>query len=467
MFTFAVMAMYTRHRKGILLLLLTLTGACHHQTKLSMEFQEVQLTDTRQGHTLHNTQVFSNDGQWIVYDTRNDDTQIGSTGCIEMVHVGTGEIRTLYRTAHQTAFGPGVGAATFSPAEDRVLFIHGIRNADTSRPYGITRRTGVAIDIQRPQQPIFMDARNITPPFTPGALRGGTHAHSWSSDGQWISFTYNDYILEQLSLTDSTVRDLRTVGIMTPMPVDVPADSSLENNSGACFAVIVTEVTERPRPESDEIDKAFDECWVGTDGYRKPGGTCQRRAIAFQGNVRNAEGNTVTEVFVADLPDRFPMEPDERPLEGTPTSRPGVPKGIVQRRVTYSHTGVSGPRHWLRTTPDGQLICYLAPDHNGIIQIFGVSPNGGTPVAITRNDVSVDGPFNIDPSGTWVAYPADNSVFLTGIFTGNTHRITKRFADETKPVGAPNWSPDGRAIAYNRYVSYGDDRYLQIFLLQR
>jgi hypothetical protein len=32
----------------------------------------------------------------------------------------------------------------------------------------LTRRTGVAIDIEKPFHPIFMDARDITPPFTPG-----------------------------------------------------------------------------------------------------------------------------------------------------------------------------------------------------------------------------------------------------------------------------------------------------------
>src|SRR5690606_39209202 len=178
------------------------------------------------------------------YDTRNDDTQIGRTGSIEMVNTETGEVEVLYQTTNQTDAGPGVGAATFSPTQDRVLFIHGIRNADASRPYGMTRRTGVAVDVAHPGKPIFMDARDITPPFTEGALRGGTHAHSWSGDGKWISFTYNDYLMEQLAKTDTTVRDLRTVGIMVPRYVAVGRDRTLENNSGAHFSVIVTDVTE-------------------------------------------------------------------------------------------------------------------------------------------------------------------------------------------------------------------------------
>src|SRR5690606_14308950 len=212
-----------------------------------MTHQEIQLTDEPAGHMLHNSQVFSKDGKWIVYDTRNHDTQIARTGTIEMVHVDTKETRVLYRTENQTAYGPGVGAATCSPAADRVLFIHGIRNADASRPYGVTRRTGVAIDVDHPGEPIFMDARDITPPFTEGALRGGTHAHSWSGDGKWISFTYNDYVMERLAKTDTTVQDLRTVGIMVPRHVEVDEDNTLENNSGTYFSVVVTDVTEHPK----------------------------------------------------------------------------------------------------------------------------------------------------------------------------------------------------------------------------
>ncbi|MFB2117634.1 DUF3748 domain-containing protein [Parapedobacter sp. 2B3] len=443
-------------------------SACISNESIYMNFSETQLTHAAQGHTIHNTQVFSKDSRWVVYDTRNDDTQIGSTGSIGMVNTETSEVRLLYQTTNQTEAGPGVGAVTFSPTEDRVLFIHGIRNADVSRPYGMTRRTGVAIAIDHPGEPIFMDARDILPPFTEGALRGGTHAHSWSGDGKWISFTYNDYVMEQLAKTDATVRDLRTVGIMMPRHVDVEQDNTLENNSGTYFSVIVTDVTENPKLGSDEIDKAFDECWIGENGYQKPDGSWQAKAIAFQGNVRNGKGETVTEIFVVDLPADPTKAINSRPLEGTLTSRPGVPSGVIQRRITFTANGVEGPRHWLRATPDGKLICFLAQDGRGTIQIFGVSPNGGAIRQVTNNDFSIQGPFNLNPTGQWVAYPADNSVFITSLATGDTYRITDRFTDEDKPVGAPNWSPDGNSIAYNRYVrGEGTDRYLQVFLLRK
>lgn len=432
-----------------------------------MKFEEIQLTTTPSGHTIHNTQVFSEDGQWIVYDTRNDDTQIGSTGSVEMVNVRTGEVRILYETANQTEYGPGVGAATFSPTADRVLFIHGIRNADAARPYSMTRRTGVAIDVDRPGMPVSMDARDIVPPFTEGALRGGTHAHSWSGDGKWISFTYNDYVMEQRAKIDPSVQDLRMVGVMVPGRVEIEPDDSLENNNGTYFSVVVTNVTENPAPGSDEIDRAFDECWIGKEGYLKPNGSKQRKAIAFQGNVRNEDGETVTEIFVVDLPEDLTQAIDGKPLQGTATSRPGVPKGVIQRRITQSVHGIAGPRHWLRTTPDGNTICYLAKDREGVVQLFGVSPNGGQPQQLTRNPFPIQGPFNIHPNGEWVAYPADNSLFITRVATAETYRITPRFDDASKPIGAPNWSPDGNAIAYNRYVGMNAGRFLQLFLLNR
>lgn len=431
-----------------------------------MDFIETQLTVAPQGHTIHHTQVFSPDGQWVVYDIRNDDTKIGSTGRIEMVNVHTGEVRLLYAVPNQTEYGPGVGAATFSPAGDTVLFIHGIRNADESRPYALTRRTAVAIEVANPGVPIFMDARDIDPPFTPGALRGGTHAHSWSGDGRWLSFTYNDWVMEQLAREDPSVQDLRTVGVMVPGRVVVGQDPVLENHGGECFSVVVARVTENPLPGSDEIDRAFDECWIGTDGYRRADGSWQHRAIAFQGDVRTSAGDTVTEVFIVDLPDDVRQAVPGNPLEGTEQDRPGVPSGVSQRRLTFTKNGVRGPRHWLRTTPDGRVVFYLSEDSDGRVQVYGVPTNGGSAVQLTHNAFGVEGQFNVHPKGDRLIYPAANSIFITRIDDGATWRITRRFEAGSAPVGAPHWSPDGERIIYSRYVGEGDERYLQLFLLE-
>lgn len=443
----------------------------HSQSFISSSAQMkiIQLTSDNSGHTIHNTQCFSPDDQWIVFDTRNNDANISSTGNISMVNTHTGEIRELYHTTHQTTYGPGVGAATFSPAANRVIFIHGVRNSDKSNPYGFTRRTGVAIDIAKPLHPVFMDARDITPPFTAGALRGGTHAHNWSADGKWISFTYNDFIISQLEKNDSSVKDLRTVGVMVPgHPVPVPYDASEENNSGEMFSVVVAKVTEDPQPGSDEIDKAFDEGWIGVKVYQKNDGSWQRRAIAFQGEVINSDGTKKNEVFVVDLPEDLIKANPGQPLEGAISSRPNVPAGVSQRRITHLKNGIQGPRHWLRCMPDGHLIAFLSKDDNGIIQVFGVSPNGGKINQLTHNPYSVQGPFNFSPDGKHLAYLADNSVFITEIKTGKSKHLTPRYPDEEQVTGSAVWSNDGSMLAFNKYVK--DDKtgelFLQIFLIK-
>ncbi|MHA4812486.1 DUF3748 domain-containing protein [Flavitalea flava] len=466
-------------------------------------YKEIQLTKDPSGHTVNSTQCFSPDDKWIVYDSRNEDGGIIAAGGIAMVSTTDGRIQPLYQTKNQTAFGPGVGAATFSPVARRVLFLHGIRNADKDHPYGMTRRTGVAIDIDRPFEPLFMDARDITSPFTPGALRGGTHAHSWSGNGMWISFTYNDYLLEQMEKKGLPVKDQRTVGVMvTGKKVKVEKEKTqkektekgddLENNSGECYAFLIAKVSEKPIPGSDEIEKAFDEGWVGKAGYRKLDGSLQKAAIAFQGNLRTPEGKIKTEIFIADIPDSLLSNPSQiaassqtaspsrttAPSQATtagsdPGIRPSVPAGITVRRISYTEKGVSpSPRHWLRSTPDGTLIGFLAADAKDIIQLFGISPNGGAVRQLTNNVFSISGPFNFSPDGISVAYISDNSVWITDLKTGRTERVTPTFTNEEKPEGAVVWSNSGNLLCYNRRVQSGTagtivGGYLQIFLLTK
>lgn len=432
-----------------------------------MKFTEVQLTNGTYGHFLNSTQVFSPNDEWIVYDTRNADGGIGETPEIQMVHVETGEVKSLYKTEGQTPYGPGVGAVTFSPNENLVLFIHGIRNADSASPYGFARRTAVGIKTDEPQHPIFFDARQVAEPFVPGALRGGTHAYSWSGDGKWICFTYNDYVMEQLAKKDSTVKDLRTIAVMAPGKVQVPADSSLENNTGEMFAAVVATVVENPKPGSDEIDKAFDEGWVGKKGYKKADGTWQNRAVAFQGNVRNENNETVAEVFITDIPDDITKAATGKPLEGTATSRPNVPEGVVQRRITHTKTGVQGARHWLKSTSDGERIFFLVKDSVGFIQVASVSPNGGAVKQVTKNNFSIVGPINISPDDRYISYVADNSVFITDIAIGTSHRLTEKVEDASAPLGAAIWNNKGDMIAVNRRVQTEGKTYMQISILRK
>ncbi|MBO9659703.1 MAG: DUF3748 domain-containing protein [Chitinophagaceae bacterium] len=432
-----------------------------------MKFEEIQITHDPNGHCLNSTQCFSPDDQWIVYDGRNDDAQIGSSAIIAMVNTSTGEIRELYKTTDQTEYGPGVGAATFSPTRNRVLFIHGIRNASAQNPYSITRRTGVAVDIESPGLPIFMDARNVSQPFTNGALRGGTHAHTWSGDGEWISFTYNDYVVEQAAKTDNSIRDLRTIGIMIPgRKVFVP-ENGMENNNGNMFSLVVATVKENPLPGSEEIEKAFDETWIGKNGYRKSDGTWQNKAIAYQGNLRDENGQLKTEIFVVDIPDNILIDTGSMQWKTTSDQRLSPPPGLIYRRITYTTKGLTDkPRHWLRSDDAGERIAFLAEDEKRVIQLFTISPNGGNPEQLTDSEFSIQGPFNFSPDGQRIAYIADNSVFITEVNSLKTVRITERFNDASKPVGAVNWSNSGTMLCYNRYIECGSGKFLQIILLK-
>ncbi len=436
------------------------------------QMSEGQMTFGGEGHFLYITQYFSPDDNWVVYDTRNDDTHIGRTGCIEMVNTVTKEKKLLYRAPGQTINGPGVGAAAFSPVSNTVIFIHGLMNCDSVKPYGFTRRTGVAVSLNKPGEPIFMDARDVLEPFMPGALRGGTHAHSWSGDGEWISFTYNDALLAQLEKEgDNNIKDLRVVGVMAPFgPVTVKEGEYGENVHGEKFAIIVTEVTENPEPGSDQISIACEDGWVGTHGYSRPDGSRQKSAVAFLGDTRDKNGNILTEVFIADIPDDVTIQMPGQPLAGTGLSRPAPPAGTNQRRLTFTgenkYPGVQGPRHWMRSTPDGSLIFFMMKDTFGNIQIYAVSPNGGEIKQITNNYFSVETTFSVRPDGQFIAYGSGEKVFLTHIETGETRQVSPGPQKGMTGLKSINWSNGGNMIAYNRKVSVDDSSYFQIFLLK-
>ena len=507
---------------------------------------EIQLTNGKHGHTLNATQIFSPDGKWLVFDTRNDDTHISRTGSICKLNIATKEIVELYKTKNQSIYGPGVGAAAWNPVNDSIIFIHGLLNCDKEKPYSFTRRFGAIIsgnpeagenaEIGVRQQCYHAEGRSIQEPFSKGALRGGTHAHTWSTDGKWISFTYNDYLMECLEKNPLSERkDLRTIGVMTMIEnihedheagenaeigvrsinlkgtvaerassrlrrtidrsvlkvqedheddenaeIGVRQQCPAENFRGTYFAVITAQVTENPKFGSDEIERAFDECWLGKNGYTKDDSTVhnasqQIRAIAFQGNLRSADGTLVTEVFIADIPNDITQSLAGKPLEGTLSTRPNVPAGFTQRRVTFTterkHPGLQGPRFRLRSSADGSLIYFLMKDDNGIAQIYSVSSAENTKNTITNQSLkqitdfkySVQSQFNLSPDDKYISVVSNNQIYLVRMQDGSTTSIGKRYSEREAPINGVHWSPDGKSLIYNRYVFIKDDYYIQIF----
>lgn len=443
--------------------LLALLQSCSILTKHKLN--PVQLTFDQQGHCINSTQCFSPDGQWIVFDSRNHDTLLASSGEIKMVNVLTKEQKLLYKTGHQTEYGPGAGAVTFSPDGKRVLFLSGITNAGKAHPYTITRRSGIAVEIGQPMIPVHMDARDIRAPYTPGALRGGTHAHTWSGDGQWISFTYNDYVLQQAEKLYADVKDLRTIGIMFLQRVAVNDADGIENFSGEMFSVLLAPVVPDPAPGSDEISKAFDECWIGTNGYRKKDGSWQKKSIAFQGMVRDSNGKDKSEIFIADIPDNLVALLGGDAFSGTGKTLPSVPEAVKRTRITFTENGISLlPRHWLRSVPDGSLIGFLAKDYKGLVQLFGVSPDKGEVKQLSFLEHSIAGPFNFSPDGKWAAFISDGSVFVCNIQNGQSYRLT---GQNGELAGAVAWSPKGDGLCYNQYVPDSNGiNYLHIFYIK-
>ncbi len=428
-------------------LILSIMQSCQTDTA------EKQIThDLTYHHDLDNNDNFSPDGQWLVYDTRTDGGGIAESARIERVNIETGEKQVLFDIKNNQAWGPGAGAVSYSPKENAVVFIHGLASSTKENPYQQWRRTGVIIHDARPNVPVYMDARDVTPPYTPGALRGGTHRHEWSGDGQWIGFTYNDAILKALEDSTGQKRNLRTIGVSKNIKA-VKVDENAENVSGEWFTALVVRVVPNPAPGTDEISHAASDSWVGTNGYLTQNGSRQI-ARAFLGTVKDQKGNDVPEVFIVDIPDDITQPGPLGPLEGTGTDFPMPPKGTTQRRLTFTantpHAGCSGI---VRSSPDGSQLAFIAKDANGISQIFTISPNGGKARKITECTSDITGSLRWHPDGKHLTYVYEGSIVLCAVGEGP---FKERIQALTEPsVAVPGnlvWSADGKRLAFNRLV---------------
>ena len=431
---------------------------------------EHQLTRGAGGRILTNTGVWSSDGEWIVHDTRSDPAGAAFDGeRIEMVHSRTGEVRILYQCRAGSLSSPGgrraseahCGVATFHPHEGKVVFIHGPEHPAADWSYGPGHRQGVMVELTSPGHAIALDARDLVPPFTSGALRGGSHVHVWDALGGKLSFTYNDALIEP---------DLRDIAVSVMGRRVIVPKSHARNHDGEAFTVLVTRATCAPRPGSDDYCRACEEGWVGNAGYTRGDGTRQSSALAFQGQVLTEHDELITEVFIADLPEDLTL-PGVGPLSGSASERPYPPRGVSLRRLTRTtgrkYPGVQGPRHWLRSSPDGARIAFLMKDDDGLAQLWTISPNGGVPVQLTDNDQPVSSAFTWSSDGKFIAHTLDGSVCVTAASTGITTRLTPK-ADG---AGAPRpeacvFSPDARRIAYVRRVRSPEAEANQIFVVE-
>ena len=413
-------------------------------------WEETQLTfDTDRNHQLDNNLNWSADCRWIAYDTRASSGGIGNTLTLEKVNILTKGIVTIYTAPNPNptnGFGPGTAAVSFFPTGDTVIAIRGIDGVQ----YGGTARFGAMVSptdgSAGSSDYVISDARDVTEPFTPGALRGGTHRHEPSGDGQWIGFTYNDQIMSNLG------KNLRTIGV-TKLGIPVDVDDALGNQDGLGFTVLMVKV--KPQAEiargSDDIFQASEDSWVGEKGYQKEDGTWQR-ARAFIGKTVTSNGAVRNEVYIVDIPEDITVAGSDGPLEGTATTFPMPPLGTVQRRLTWSDSDCGGI---IRCSLDGSRIAFTRAG-----QICLISPLGGDPVQATSLSGGATKPW-WDPSGDYIYCVSDNSIWRTNVVEGDAHfGESERITDPTLYPGcSPDAlcvAPNGRWIAFNRSLNRGD-----------
>ena len=363
------------------------------------------------GRVLTNAGVWSPCGEWLVYDTRGDPAGTHFDGArVKRVHARTGRVETLYTARN----GANCGVATYDPVTGGVLFILGPESPDTAWSYGPARRQGVAVTGGVVAN---LDARDLTLPFTPGALRGGSHVHLTHPAGRLVSFTYDDHVLSELPAgTPGADVNQRNVAVADwGRAVAVPRTHP-RNHGGGAFSVVVTRTVNAPTPGSEEISRATEEAWVGTS-----------RTLAFQGEVVTSDGATIAEAFAVDLPDDL-TAPGDGPLEGTLARRPAPPRGTVQRRLTdttgHRYPGLSGPRHWLRSDAAGRRVGVLKREDDGVVQFWTVTPVGTDFRQVTRSLMPVASAFTWHPDGERVAFVIGDCVCLTDVATRAVTRLT-------------------------------------------
>lgn len=409
---------------------------------------ERQLTHDALQKDLDNNINFSPDGRLVVFDCR-DEGGINTNRRLGYVDVHSGRVNIFYT---QKPPALGVGAASFL-TENSVVAIHALTSGLT---YEQTVRGGMIIAADGSERIRWLDSRNVLPPFTPGALRGGTHKHEPDASGVWIGFTYNDHIMKALG------QDLRQVGVSRRgITVPVPDDPQGRNFQGESFTVLLTRCVPEPKPGTDEYRRAEGDCWVGRHGY--PRGNSHQRARAFRGVVLVEEdGKPVpySDVFLVDVPEDITVPGEWGPLEGTERTFPAPPRGTVVRRLTRtaeaSDRRLRGITGHLRANGAGTWIACMgrAVVHGQVTtQVFAVSPITGEMRQVSELPGGVQGDPRFSSDGSYVAACAtDGSVYTFSTETATWGKATRRTPPSAAPAHNIVISPDGALIAYNRRI---------------
>lgn len=433
-------------------------GDLNHVERDTLYQEEKQLTFSAKNHDLDNNDNFSRDSRFLCYDTRGMiGPGIENCQTIEKVEIGTGIETVLYKppdsvTGEKAA--PGVGAASFSPVENKVVFIHGppLEQVAERGYYGKPNRNGVEVGADGSGGIVWLDRRDTAGVTLPGAHRGGTHRHEYTLDGRRIGFTYDDVLLPQYD---------RTIGYMEK-------HSNAPDEATHYFCILVSPVP-KGTAKPGEIERASGDSWVGAHGLMR----------AFIGKVRAADGAAYGQsLFVVDVPAGVDITTAD---SGSPTRFPSPPEGVRVRRLT--HTFAEGI---VRGTVKGDRIAYYGVDKASRKQVFIIPSDGSDkhadpakrPVQATDFQNGAGPGLRWHPSGNSIACISDNGVAVTcvkpGRRFGKTVFLTPQ-GDEPERINLV-WSPDGKVLAFNKRALTSDDNgkrvctydgqdFLQIFLI--
>jgi len=397
---------------------------------------EWQITFSTINHLLDNNDNFSRDNRFICFDTRETlGGGIGNSTSIGKVSVTSGLENLIYAPwdviVGTSGSAPGLGAASYSPVSDEVVFIHGPFVSETSALgfYGTRNRRGGVVLADGSGDIRFLDMRDVTSAITtPGAHRGGTHRHEYSIDGKRIGFTYDDHLLQSYG---------RTIGMMVP---HAKAPEGVSHYSVLLVPVVLT-----ASAQVGELDKADSDSWIGSKGLMR----------GFIGRVKQADGTWVSSLFVVDIPENVDVTTAN---SGTLTTFPTPPAGVTIRRLTQ--TAASGI---VRGSHDGTRIAYYATATDGSRQVFIIPSNGSDqstdpamrPVQATFLEKGASGGLRWHPSGNSIAVISDNGIATISVVPGPTFGKAAWLTTHGAGVPAADalvWSRDGARLAFNRRV---------------
>ena len=470
--------------------------------------KEIQLTTSKECNKIvSNAYAFDSNSEHICFDIRSHlGGHVFDGDRIQVVNIQTKEVKTVLQTVNEAK----CGVALFHPFDENILCcIVGPQHPTKEWDYAAHHRRGYVVDLndsaqretngkQISRQSSNLEARDLISPFTKGALRGGTHVHAFSPDGALVSMTYEDAILADSKDENVSKRNARNIAVTIHEDIVKIDKSRNDRNVSGGFTVCVTETTPDPKRGSDEISRAYEDCWMDS------------RTLSFLGDCRDEKGDILTELFVVELPRDVEKlkeddddddnggggeeEKEKRLLQGTLTSYPKPPKSVKQRRVTRSSGCQGSVRFWPRANPaDPNTICILLRDDDKSdddenatsressssassssgFQLHLVDATTGAieKLSSLRDGEHVNSAFSWSPNGAFICFATSANriarTFASGERKGQTEYLTPPMTTTNANIIRPECvcvSPNGKYVCFVKTIV--EDGVNQIFVLE-